>query len=89
MLVRIPDEVMSEVEAVAHERGIEVADLVSGLVVDGVAMHRGAAMLEERAGRGDLEAALAVLRKVPRVAPDKGDEMPALSSSGGRSSFTP
>jgi hypothetical protein len=41
-----------------------------------IARQRGLKMLRERAARGNVEAALAILDRVPDVPPDEGDELP-------------
>ena len=39
-------------------------------------------MMRDRAARANVATALAILDKAPDVAPDPGDEIPEVSSSG-------
>lgn len=42
----------------------------------GLGHQRGLKIIKERAGRADVAAALSILARAPKVAPDDGDELP-------------
>lgn len=83
--LRIADHVMEEAKRAAAEDNVSLNQLLAAFVADGIGHRRAIMTLKKRAERGNVEAALAILDRVPDVAPDAGDELveaPAPSNSG-------
>jgi hypothetical protein len=75
--LRLADHLMEEAKAAAAEDNVSLNQLLATLIADGIGHRRAILELKKRAGRADHAAALAILDRVPNVAPDQGDELPA------------
>jgi hypothetical protein len=67
---------MEEAKAAAAEDNVSLNQLLATLIADGIGHRRAILALKKRAARADPAAALAILDRVPHVAPDEGDELP-------------
>jgi hypothetical protein len=67
--------VAQKVRALAQQEGISINQFVSTAVAEKMAALMTVDYLEEKAKRGSREKFLAVLAKVPDVAPEPGDEL--------------
>jgi hypothetical protein len=65
---------MDQAKAAAAEDRTSVNQLLLAFIAEGLGHRRGLKMIKERAGRANLEAALAILDRAPNVAPEPGDE---------------
>jgi hypothetical protein len=65
---------MEEARQAAAEDNVSLNQLLSALIADGIGHRRAIMELKKRAARGNAEAALAILDRVPAVEPDEGDE---------------
>lgn len=74
--LRLADHVMEEAKRAAAEDNVSLNQLLSAFIADGIGHRRAIMSLKERAARGNAAAALAILDRVPDVAPDPGDELP-------------
>lgn len=74
--LRLPDHVLEEARRAAAEDNVSLNQLLSSLIADGIGHRRAILTLRKRAETGDPTAALAVLDKVPPVAPDPNDVLP-------------
>ncbi|MBV9883192.1 MAG: pilus assembly protein HicB [Sphingomonadaceae bacterium] len=72
--LRLPDHVMAEARALAARSGTSLNQFLSTLIAERVGEMKALAHIEARAGRADIDAALAVLAQVPERAPLQGDE---------------
>lgn len=84
--LRIADHVMEEARRAAAEDNVSLNQLLSAFIADGIGHRRAIMRLKDRAARGNVDAALAILDRVPDVDPDPGDELP---QEQGPSSFRP
>lgn len=73
--LRIADHVMEEARRAAAEDNVSLNQLLSAFIADGIGHRRAILGLKKRANRGDVDAALAILDRVPDVDPDAGDEL--------------
>jgi len=73
--LRLPDSLHKRVRELAQQEGISINQFVSTAVAEKMAALLTVSYLEERAKRGNREKFLAVLAKVPDVAPEPGDEL--------------
>lgn len=73
--LRIADHVMEEAKRAAAEDNVSLNQLLSAFIADGIGHRRAIMTLKNRAARGDVHAALAILDRAPDVAPDAGDEL--------------
>lgn len=85
--LRIADHVMEEARRAAAEDNVSLNQLLSAFIADGIGHRRAIMSLKERAARGDVEAALSILDRVPDADPEPDDEpLKVQQSSGIRSS---
>jgi hypothetical protein len=83
--LRLADHVMEEAKRAAAEDNVSLNQLLSAFIADGIGHRRAIMNLKKRAARGNVDAALAILDRVPDVEPDPGDEIvKAQGSSGSR-----
>lgn len=75
LTVRLPDSLHKRVRELAQQEGISINQFVSTAVAEKMAALMTVDYLEERAKRGSREKFLAVLAKVPDVAPEPGDKL--------------
>ena len=75
--LRLPEHVMSEAKALAATSGTSLNQFLASLIAERVGEMKALSAIEARAARGNVEAALAVLGRVPDRKPLAGDEMPA------------
>ena len=80
--LRVPDHIMEQAKMAAAEDKVSVNQIFVSFIAEGLGHRRGLKMMRDRAARANLDAALAILDKAPDVAPDSGDEIPEVSSSG-------
>lgn len=73
--LRLPEHVMAEAKALAATSGTSLNQFLASLIAERVGEMRALAAMEARAARGNVEAALAVLAKVPDRTPMEGDEV--------------
>jgi hypothetical protein len=73
--LRLPDSLHKRVRDLAQQEGISINQFVSTAVAEKMAALMTVDYLEERAKKGNRDKFLAVLAKVPSVAPDPGDEL--------------
>jgi hypothetical protein len=72
--LRLPDHVMAEARALAARSGTSLNQFLSTLIAERVGEMKALAHIEARAARADVDAALAILARVPERAPVAGDE---------------
>ena len=72
--LRLPDHVMAEARALAARSGTSLNQFLSTLIAERVGEMKALAHVEARAARADVDAALAILGRVPERAPVAGDE---------------
>jgi hypothetical protein len=72
--LRIADHVMEEARRAAAEDNVSLNQLLSAFIADGIGHRRAIMSLKERAARGNVDAALSILDRVPDVAPEPDDE---------------
>lgn len=75
--LRLADHVMEEARLAAAEDNVSLNQLLSAFIADGIGHRRAIMELKVRAARGNADDALAILDRVPNVAPEPGDEFPA------------
>jgi hypothetical protein len=80
--LRVPDHIMEQAKMAAAEDKVSVNQIFVSFIAEGLGHRRGLKMMRDRAARADVDAALAILAKAPDVAPDPGDEISEMSSSG-------
>jgi predicted transcriptional regulator len=73
--LRLPDSLHKRVRDLAQQEGISINQFVSTAVAEKMAALLTVEYIEERAKRGSREKFLAVLAKVPDIAPEPGDEL--------------
>lgn len=73
--LRLPDSLHKRVRDLAQQEGISINQFVSTAVAEKMAALMTVDYLEKRAKRGSRDKFLAVLAKVPSIAPDPGDEL--------------
>ncbi len=73
--VRLPESLHKRVRDFAQQEGISINQFISTAVAEKMAALKTADYLEERARQGSREKFLAVLAKVPDVAPDPIDAL--------------
>jgi hypothetical protein len=75
--VRLPNSLHRHLRELAVSEGVSINQLISSAVGEKLAALLTVAYLERRAARGTRRAYADVLRKVPDVAPEEGDALPA------------
>lgn len=75
--LRLPDHIMSEAKALAVTSGTSLNQFLASIIAERVGEMRAFAAMQAHAMRGNTEAALAVLAKVPEREPMKGDKASA------------
>jgi hypothetical protein len=74
--LRLPDYVMEQAKAASSEDRVSINQLLISFISEGLGHRSGLKMIRDRAGRADIEAAVALLdMQIPDVAPDVGDEV--------------
>ena len=73
--LRLADHVMEEAKQAAAEDNVSLNQLLSAFIADGIGHRRAILSMKKRAERGDVQAAQAVLDRVPAAKPDVGDEL--------------
>lgn len=71
--LRLADHVMEEARRAATEDNVSLNQLLSAFIADGIGHRRAIMNLQKRASRGNVDAALAILDRVPDTEPDAGD----------------
>jgi hypothetical protein len=66
---------MDQAKAAAAEDRTSVNQLLLAFIAEGLGHRRGLKMIKERAGRADVDAALAILDRAPDVPPEPGGEL--------------
>ncbi|KGF70760.1 hypothetical protein LL06_03120 [Hoeflea sp. BAL378] len=72
--LRLADHVMEEAKRAAAEDNVSLNQLLSAFIADGIGHRRAILELKDRAARGNVDAALAILDRAPDGEPDPGDE---------------
>lgn len=73
--LRLPEHVMSAAKALAAKNGASLNQFLSTLIAERVGELRAFDAMEQRAARGNIDAAMKVLAKVPARNPLSGDEI--------------
>ena len=73
--LRLPEHVMSAAKALAAKNGASLNHFLSTLIAERVGELRAFDAMEQRAARGNIDAAMKVLAKVPARNPLSGDEI--------------
>ena len=73
--LRLPEHVMSAAKALAAKNGASLNQFLSTLIAERVGELRAFDAMEQRAARGNIDAAMQVLAKVPARNPLSGDEI--------------
>jgi hypothetical protein len=73
--LRLPEHVMSAAKALAAKNGASLNQFLSTLIAERVGELRAFDAMEQRAARGNVDAALKILAKVPNRPPLDGDEI--------------
>lgn len=73
--LRLADHVMEEAKQAAAEDNVSLNQLLAAFIADGIGHRRAILSMKKRAERGNVQAALAVLDRVPAVQPQAGDEL--------------
>lgn len=87
--LRIADHVMEEAKRAAAEDNVSLNQLLSAFIADGIGHRRAIMSLRNRAARGNVHAALAILDRAPDVEPDPGDELVQEQGSSTALPFRP
>jgi hypothetical protein len=66
---------MEQAKSAAAEDGMSVNQMLLAIIAEGLGNRRGLKMIKGRASRADIAAAFAILERVPKIAPDDGDEI--------------
>ena len=74
--LRLPRSIKAEVERCAKQDGISINQFIATAVAEKAAALLTVEYLEERARRADPKLVDRILRRVPDVPPDPGDELP-------------
>jgi hypothetical protein len=77
--LRLPESLHKRLADLAAREGISINQLIASAVAEKMAALDTAEMLGARAARGSRRSFLAALAKVPDVAADAGDELPAAA----------
>jgi len=72
---------MEEARQAATEDNVSLNQLLSAFIADGIGHRRAIMNLQKRARLGNVDAALAVMDRVPDAEPDVGDIQPTAASS--------
>jgi hypothetical protein len=73
--LRLPNSIHRHAKRLAEAEGISINQLISTAVAEKLSAIDTEKYLSERAARGSAAKFKRVLRKVPSVAPEKGDEL--------------
>ena len=73
--LRLPDHIMSAAKALAAKNGASLNQFLLTLIAERVGEMNAFDMIEQRAARGNVDAAMKVLAKVPVRKPFEGDEI--------------
>jgi hypothetical protein len=74
--LRVPDHVMEQAKAAAAEDNVSINQMLVAFIAEGLGHRRGLRVMRERAGRANIDAALAILDRAPDVpAEAAGDEI--------------
>jgi hypothetical protein len=73
--LRLPEHVMSAAKALAAKNGASLNQFLSTLIAERVGELRAFDAMEQRATRGNIDAAMKVLARVPDRLPLEGDEI--------------
>ena len=74
--LRLPEHVLAAAKALAVKNGTSLNQFLSSLISERVGEMRALEQIEARALRGDPDAALSILERVPERDPLPGDELP-------------
>jgi hypothetical protein len=81
--LRIADHVMEEAKQAAAEDNVSLNQLFAAFIADGIGHRRAIMSLKERAARGNADAALSILDRVPHEKPAPEDDMIETQGSTG------
>lgn len=73
--LRLPDHIMSAAKALAAKNGASLNQFLSTLIAERVGEMNALDAVEQRAARGNIDAAMKVMSKVPARKPLDGDEI--------------
>lgn len=82
--VRLPESLHRKLAEVAEREGISINQLINSAVAEKMSALMTEEYLAERAKRGSRRKFMAALAKVPRVAPEAGDELPSRAEKARR-----
>lgn len=74
--LRLPDYIMEQAKTAAAEDNVSVNQMFLSLISEGIGHRRALKEMQQRAGRGDTEAAIAILDRLPSRPPEPDDAMP-------------
>jgi hypothetical protein len=72
----MPSHVLEQAKQAAKEDGTSLNQLMTSFIAQGLGQRRGLRMMQERAGRADVDAVLRMLDDAPDVPPDERDALP-------------
>jgi hypothetical protein len=75
--LRLPESIHRNLKALAEREGISINQLINSAVAEKLAALMTEEYLAQRAARGSRRKLKSVLAKVPAVAPDRNDQLPA------------
>ena len=73
--LRLPEHLMAAAKSLAAKNGASLNQFLSSIIAERVGEMRAFEHLEQRAARGNVDVALAILARVPDVPPLPGDEI--------------
>lgn len=75
--LRLPESIHRSLKSLAEREGISINQLINSAVAEKLAALMTEEYLEQRAARGSRRKLKGILAKVPDVAPEKDDQLPA------------
>jgi hypothetical protein len=73
--LRIADHIMEEVRTAAAQDNVSLNQLMATFIAEGIGHRRTILAMKNRASRGNVDAAMAVLDKVQDAPTEQGDEL--------------
>jgi len=73
--LRLADHIMEELRTAAAEDNVSLNQLMATFIAEGIGHRRAILEMKQRRTRGDVNAALVLLDRVPDIEPDVGDRI--------------